>query len=104
MNISESDIVSQFLLKNYPIEREQLQRIIGLETLLKTLSCWDKTIYPSPDITFSESMFLDSVISRVFTAYIKGTSFDLTQSELESSDFEEKGTGNQPFFPTALQV
>jgi hypothetical protein len=49
-------------------------------------------------------MFLDSVASQVFTAYIKGTSFYLTQSELENSDFKEKGTGIQPFFPKALQV
>ncbi|KAN0101491.1 HET domain containing protein [Hyaloscypha variabilis] len=104
VNISDTNIVSHFLLKICPMERKHLRRMIGLETLLKTLGCWDNTINPSPDVILSEIMFLDSIISQVFTAYIKGTSFDLTQSELENSDFKEKGTGNQPFFPTALQV
>jgi hypothetical protein len=49
-------------------------------------------------------MFLDSVITRVFTAHIKGTCLDFTYSEFESSGFKERGTGNQPFFPATLQV
>jgi hypothetical protein len=75
-----------------------------LETLLKTLGRWDNKAYPSLDVTLSESMFLDTVITRVYTAYIGGASLDFTQSELESSAFKEKGTGNQPSFSATLQV
>jgi hypothetical protein len=103
-NISELDTVSHFMLQRCPLERKHLQRMIELETLLKTLGCWDNKSYPSPDVILSESIFLDSVITRVFTAYIKGTSLDFTQSELESSASKEKGTGNQHFFPATLQV
>jgi hypothetical protein len=103
-NISELGTVSHFMLQRCPLERKHLQQMIELETLLKTIGCWDNKIYPSPDVILSESLFLDSVITRAFTAYIKGTRLDFTQSELESPDFKEQGTGNQTLFPATLQV
>jgi hypothetical protein len=104
MNTSEPSLVSRFFLQNCPLERRHLQRMIELELLFKRLGCWDNDGCPSPDITVCESMFLDSIITRVLNAYIKEGGVGSTQSEPKIPDFQDDGTSSQLFLPIALQV
>ncbi len=76
----------------------------AVETLLKRLGCWDNEGYQSTDITLCESMFLDSVITRVLDTHIKELGLKFGLSETKSSDFKDLETGSQLFLPIALQV
>jgi hypothetical protein len=78
--------------------------MIELETLLKRLGCWDNESYQSTDITLCESMFLDSVITRVLDVHIKELGLKFGLSQTKSSDFKDIETGSQLLLPIALQV
>jgi hypothetical protein len=78
--------------------------MIELETLLKRLGCWDNESYQSTDITLCESMFLDSVITRVLGIHIKELGLKFGLSSTKSSDFKDLETGSQLLLPIALQV
>jgi len=78
--------------------------MIELETLLKRLGRWDNETYQSTDITLCESMFLDSVITRIFDIHIKELGLKFGLSETRSSDFKDLETGSQLLLPIALQV
>jgi hypothetical protein len=104
VNILELDLVSHFILQSCPLERKHLQRMIELETLFKRLRCWDNESYQSTDITLCESMFLDSVITRVLDIHIKELGLKFSLSETKSSDFRGLETGSQLFLPITLQV
>ena len=104
VNILELDLVSHFISQSCPLTRKHLQRMIELETLLKRLGCWDNESYQSTDITLCESMFLDSVITRVLDTHIKELGLKFGLSETKSSDFKDLETGSQLFLPIALQV
>jgi len=97
-------LVSHFILQSCPLTREHLQQMIELETLLKRLGRWDNETYQSTDITLCESMFLDSVITRIFDIHIKELGLKFGLSETRSSDFKDLETGSQLLLPIALQV
>jgi hypothetical protein len=104
VNILELDLVSHFILQSCPLTRKHLQQMIELETLLKRLGCWDNESYQSTDITLCESMFLDSVITRVLDVHIKELGLKFGLSQTKSSDFKDIETGSQLLLPIALQV
>jgi len=104
VNILELDLVSHFILQSCPLTRKHLQQMIELETLLKRLGRWDNETYQSTDITLCESMFLDSVITRILDIHIKELGLKFGLSETKSSDFKDLETGSQILLPIALQA
>jgi hypothetical protein len=104
VNMSELDIVSHFMVQRCSLERQHLQEMIKLETLLKVLKLWDSENHQSPDIQLCESMFSDSVITQVLTASIKGISLEFSQSELESSILQGNGNGSLLCLPDPFSL
>jgi hypothetical protein len=99
LNWDESmDIVPQFILQNYPLDRNHLQKMIMLEAQLKRLDCWDSERYQSTDNIICASMFTDNVITQVLTSHAMGGSWS------NVSNFKKDDIGVRNFNPFNWQV